>query len=87
MTFEIKIKEYLEDNGMFPENSKAVFEAMKSTKENEAMSQRWYDDPSDYPSIILRLAIISARHYALIWIDENCPDAWYRPLFTGEKVE
>lgn len=84
-TFEESIKQHLQDNGMFPKQAIEVFEATKAAKENKEMARRWQDDPKDYSDIMLNICKISANSQALIWIDKNCPEAWYRPLFAQGK--
>jgi len=81
-SLETKLSKMLEENGMFPNDAKAVVEAMKAAPENETMKERWGDSWQDYPSAILSLAWLSAKEYALKWIDTNHPKAWYRPMFT-----
>ena len=79
MTFEEKVKEYFVASGMFDSQANAVFQEMKAS--TDAMFDRWNDDVLGYPDVMLNVILVSARRYALEWIDKNIPQAWFRGCF------
>ena len=80
-TIQEEIKTKLVDNGMFEDQADAVISAMKADESNEAMSNRWQDNPSGYPPQFLAALWFSAKGYAREYIIKNCPNAWFRPCF------
>lgn len=82
-TIEQYFREYLESNGMFPQQADAVMLAVKG--HDAAMEERWSDDKSGYPSSLLAAILMRVNRSAVIWIDANLPDAWFRPIFAGGK--
>lgn len=86
MNFDNYFQNYLQERGFFADNAKTVMQTVKAAKENKSMVGRWGDDMSGYPHQIVIGLSLSVRDYALIWIDENCPEAWYRPVFEQKKL-
>ena len=82
MTIEDKIKEMLSERGMFDSQVTAVMEAVKANDIHESMAHRWNDSTEDYPQGLLAILWASAKATALEYIDANCPDAWFRPMFA-----
>ena len=82
MSIEETIKKMLFERGMFEDQCNQVIARMKANPANEAMSGRWHDKPEDYPEIIMSLAWLSASREALAFIDETCPQAWFRGCFV-----
>ena len=71
---------YREDTtGMPPRASDAGPEDPPISDEDEL---RWLDSTEGYPKCMLSLITVSAARAALDWIDANCPQAWYRPMFA-----
>lgn len=87
MTFEEKLLELLQELGMFSNQAEEVLEMVKKDKANESMDGRWADDISDYPDTIIKILWFGAKYTALAYIDENCPKAWFRPMFESELKE
>mgnify|MGYP001617759727 CR=1 FL=1 len=85
MTFNEFILSNLINCGMFPDQTQAVLELVKQAPENESMLGRWSDCIEDYPPEMKTMAWHSAKRYALQWIDENKPKAWYRGQFVEAK--
>ncbi len=83
-SIESVITAQLVNNGLFPAPAAAVMEAVKADPANEVMIGRWTDDVEGYPPQIMAAAWYSAKHYALVWIDANCPKACFRPIFAGD---
>jgi hypothetical protein len=85
-TIAERMRENLNQQGMFPEQVAAVMERVYAAPENAPMKNRWNDKPEDYPPAITALAWATVKRHALAYIDETCPQAWFRPLFTNEPV-
>ena len=82
MTVEEKLKNMLVERGMFENQANAVMEAVKTDKGNEAMLGRWNEPANAYPETLYLVLWSSVKDAALAWIDENCPRAWFRPMFA-----
>jgi hypothetical protein len=72
---------------MFEDQANIVIEAVKASKENEAMKGRWSDDVSGYPRLMLGILHLTLRRHALEFIDANFPEAWFRPMFETEVTK
>ncbi len=81
MTIRQKLEDYLYQRGMFPNQAKAVVDALISNSD-KSMEGRWDDEVEGYPPSLLAVLGMGLQHEALRWIDANCPQAWYRSLFT-----
>lgn len=86
MNFEEAIKKMLFDRGLFEDQCNEIFTRMEASPANEAMKGRWQEKTDDYPEIMLDIAWIFARKEALDFIDETCPNAWFRPLFVNASA-
>ncbi len=80
MTVEQKLKKMLFDCGMHEDRCGAVIELVK-TETSKSMGKHWEDAADGYPDCLLSALWLVAKHYALEYIDENCPEAWFRPMF------
>jgi len=87
MTIEDKLEEMLVEHGMWPEQAEAVMEIMKVDDIHESMIHRWGDDVEDYPQGLLLILWGSAKVKALEYIDANCPEAWFRPMFIEPTAD
>ena len=54
--------------------------------EDTVMGNRWADDEGGYPKAMLNVLHVTVNRCAVEWIDKNCPEAWYRDVFTGEEI-
>ena len=86
MTFEERITELLVSNGMAVDYAAKVIKLAKADKVNDAMKGRWQDQVDSCPPVILNMLWLGVRRTALSWIDENIPNAWFRPLFVEAEV-
>lgn len=84
MTFEEVMHDRLTNCGMFPDQVDAVVERVKAAPENESMAQRWNDKAEDYPPAMLGILWLTAKRHALAYVDAECPQAWFRPLFADD---
>ena len=80
-TIEQKLTQRLVDNGLFEDMAEKIMQQIKAD-DNGTMQGRWGDSIEDYPDIMLAVLWVTVRDTALEWIDENLPNAWFRPLFA-----
>lgn len=84
MTIEEKLVEMLVNDGMFDTQANQVMERVKSNKINEAMIGCWGDATEGYPETLFMPLWASTKDHALEWIDENLPQAFFRPMFVSD---
>ena len=80
-TIEDRGIDYLITKGMSMNQAKAVMTMVVQAKENDVMKDRWDEPAYAYPSSILNLMFISCNRYALQYINDNIPQAWFKPMF------
>ena len=87
MTFEEKAKELMISYGMFDTQADAVIALCKEKGEDEfpGMRDRWRDDIEGYPEMLFPAIWNSIKRVALEWLEENKPEAWFKPMFMEEK--
>ncbi len=81
MTFAEKMKVLMEENGMWPEDTPKVMAIVEADQTNP-MSGRWNDSIEGYPPGLITAVWLSVKREALKWIEANCPQAFYKPLFV-----
>lgn len=86
MIFTDKLKELLMENGLSSDDADKVMKLVVNDPVNKAMEGRWHEDVSGYPPAIINLMWMSTKPIALKWIDDNCPLAWFRPMFDDEQM-
>lgn len=72
----------LKNRGMFPTQAVAIMQ--KEVEENKEMTERWGEDTSYYPPMMKNILWMGIEQKALEYIKENCPEAWFRPVFDPE---
>ncbi len=83
MTMREWVVKYCRERGMIRRQAEAVADAVAADEAMEMFRGRWDDQSSVYPEgVLINLAVITSRH-ARAFIDANCPDAWFRPMFDG----
>ena len=83
-TVKEKCLEMLTNNGMFDSQAQAVFESAKPLIEVDGYRMTW-DRPSDeYPLEMYAVINLILKREALSYIDQNCPRAWFRPMFCDD---
>jgi hypothetical protein len=87
MTIREKFEQMLYERGLFPEQAKAVMDRAVEDAALAAMRGRWGDDVSGYSEQLIPALGVSVGRVALEWINENCPEAWFRSLFESEGVK
>lgn len=82
LTLAEEVKAFLYQNGMFESQAEDVFNLLVKDESMEVMKGRWGDKAEDYGGApMLAMVKISVKPIALKYIDENCPQAWFRPMF------
>jgi len=86
MTVEQKIRTLLAEHGLWPDkNVDAVMKIYKETHP-EIEDKVWQEPLTAYPPQMIVAIWMGVRHTVVRWIDENCPEAFYRPMFTDEEI-
>jgi hypothetical protein len=73
--------------GMFPSQANEVIEKYIALRKDESMLSRWNDEVSAYPEPLQSILWMGVKDYAAKWIEENAPEAWFRPMFQYSDVE
>lgn len=81
MNFIEKLERDLEANGMFPDQVQAVMVLFMEDNNKTSMGQRVYEDVNNYPEMIYNILWLTCKTFALKYIDETCPKAWFRAAF------
>ncbi len=89
VTFDQWAREQLRGKGLSQPQIDAVMIRVRAHPANDVMKSKWDEDMSSYPYKDTMEGIIwfTVRSITLEWIDETCPDAWFRPVFTTSKKE
>ncbi len=84
MTVEGKLNQMLKDRGMSSEQSNAVMvlaiPEINSLVKGYQITLKTGSD--SYPEAIYKALFMSIQPIALKWINENKPQAWFRPMFV-----
>jgi hypothetical protein len=86
MTFENFTRNYLFERGMIDPQIQFVIEMAKTDSDNifdGTMVGRWNDNMGDYPEVTTLMFPLLINVFALKYIDDNCPKAWFRPCFAS----
>lgn len=83
MTTRERLKKMLVDCGMFDDQADEVLKEAIPKIESLTPNYRYtWDRPADeYPDAIYKVLWLLLRREALVWIDKNAPQAWFRPMF------
>lgn len=79
MTFEMKMRRLLEDNGLFDKQINTVIDLAKESLSD--MKGRWGDEINEYPNTMTNIVWISVKQVAIKWIEKELPQAWFKPMF------
>lgn len=71
MTFDTYFVEYLEKQGLWPDEARNVVDIVKGA--TPEMQHRWDDDVAGYPSGILAILSICVRKVAFDYLTEHRP--------------
>lgn len=81
MTFDQAISSRLEESGIWPQDVQSILELAK--KGMPTMDDVWSRSTIGYNPVVLNVAWIAVKSIALEWIEENQPNAWYKPMFMA----
>lgn len=81
-TLKDAMLERLQGNGLFPDQAEAVFKEAIADECMETMVGRWNDEASGYPEGLIVTSWMLMKPIAAKWIEKNCPQAWFRPMFA-----
>jgi hypothetical protein len=81
MTILEYFKKELESSGLFDSMVEEVMPRIIASEAMSNMRSRWNDQTTDYPEGLLRVTWLLICGEVLKYIDEKCPQAWFRPLF------
>lgn len=85
MTFYEYCIEYLRKNRMWEKQASAVMGRVVSATENSSLVELWDSDIDGDPLETRAALMAMLNRYALEWIDENLPPAWFRPMFEVQS--
>lgn len=80
MTFAKIAEEFLSSNGMFDNQVEEVMKLV--VEEMNEMNGRWNEDTDNYPPIMKNIVLLTVKATGLKWIEENAPQAWFKPMFA-----
>lgn len=83
MTIANSLIEKLIQNGMSETQAKEVLEVSNPSL-NELIDDYSLDlnqSASSYPIVIINILFASIKPIALKWIEDNKPQAWFKPMF------
>lgn len=88
MTTREKLEGMLVANGMSESQAKEVMDiAIPQLNEIvEDYSITWDRDSFEYPSITYPILFQSIKPIALTYIEDKCPNAWFRPMFFTRNI-
>ena len=79
-TVRLKMESLLTENGLWPDEAKAVMNAMVA--EDKTMGKKWSDWADGYSVQMLDTLFVIAKREAVKWIDANKPLHFARPMFA-----
>lgn len=92
MTIREKLEKMLFEHGLFENQAKAVIDLLAADSRekedgtkvpaNGALVEVLDKQVEGYPPQMIAVAFMTAKNYAVKWIDANCPQHWARPMFA-----
>lgn len=88
MTTKDQLTQMLTDCGMFPNQADEVMSRAMPTIEKLVPDYRvtWDRPATEYPAAVYAVMWSITKPIALAWIEENCPKAWFKPMFMEEQA-
>lgn len=83
-TVEQWIYQRLFNSGLFEREANAVIERIKAIPSLSTV--HWSGNYESYPQEFLAVLWLQVELTTLEWIDNTCPQAWYRPLFAESST-
>lgn len=84
MTIEEFLKRRLNDCGLFESQCDQIMARVKAGPVGAPMVGRWGERPDTYPEGFMGTLWVATRREALVFVDETCPAAWFRPLLADD---
>ena len=81
MTVEQFLLGHLTSSGMFESQATATLQLLKDEPNDRALAEVLGKSVDDYPTAFKAVAIMTVNRHAVRYIDRNCPQAWFRPMF------
>lgn len=83
MTTKQRLHAMLTDRGMFDSQADKVLADFipAMNKESNEYNITWDRPADEYPDIMYSLWFQQLKVYALNWLNENAPEAWFKPMF------
>ena len=83
-TVRERLEKMLVKNGMFDSQAKKVMDLAIPELQNLVEDYHiTFDRPSEeYPKVVYGILFLDIKPIALKWIEENCPMAWFKPMFN-----
>jgi hypothetical protein len=87
LRFNEHMLQMLKSRGMSESEAAKVMETVMADPEFMfgEIKGRWHDHFEDYPPAIDNMIWSNVRVYALKWLEENAPEAWFKPMFYGQE--
>lgn len=79
----------LYDRGMFPDQAQQVMSLAMPEMDNLLQDYHitWDRPAEEYPDPVYNIGWITVKKVAAKWIEENCPDAWFKPMFDSQLAK
>ncbi len=82
MTTREKFEKMLTNNGMFESQAKKVMDlAIPVVDGFDNYKMTWERPANEYPDPLYAVIYMMIEPIALKWIEDNCPKAWFKPMF------
>lgn len=83
MTVKNQLIEMLIERGMFESQARDLMEASipELNKMVDDYEVQWDRPSAGYPKAIIGALFVCLKPLALEWIEANCPQAWFKPMF------
>lgn len=80
-TLEQDILKRLTSNGLSSKQAETIITIAKEDEALESMKGQWGKSVTEYPVQLRTVLWFSVKAIAFEWIEENVPNAFFRPLF------
>lgn len=89
MSTRERFEKMLYDHGMFPDQAKQVMSVAVPEMDAILPDYRitWDRPAEEYPEPFYTSGWLTVRKIAAKWIEENCPKAWFRPMFDDDLAK
>ena len=86
MTFQEHIRLQLLANGLFESMVEEVMPIILNHENFKGtMDTRWNENVDNYPEMMKGLNFMAVKPIVLEWLEENHPEAWFKPMFMNEE--